>query len=131
MASTVLIVNQKGDEIVARHYRNDIPKTALDTFRNKVVKGKVTGQAPPVTLLDGTTFLYIRHKTIYIVAATRSNPNPALILEYLNQKLRILKAYLGDEFTEDDIKGNFTLIYELCDEIMDFGKFPIGEIRLK
>lgn len=36
MASTVLFVNQKGEEVVARHFRNDVPRTAIDTFRNKV-----------------------------------------------------------------------------------------------
>lgn len=72
-------------------------------------------------MLDGTSFLYIRHKNIYLCGATRRNPNPALILEYLFQKLRILKSYLGEEFTDETVKGNFTLIYELFDETMDYG----------
>lgn len=121
MASTVFFVNQKGDEVVSRHYRNDVSKAALDAFRNRVIKGKMTGTVPSVTQLEGTSFLYIRHKNLYLVAATKGNPNPALILEYLFQKLRILKAYFGEDFTDDEIKSNFTLVYELFDETMDFG----------
>ena len=83
--------------------------------------GKLTGQSPPVVLVDGTSFLYIRHKNMFLCGATRRNPNPALVLEYLFQKLRILKSYLGDDFTDENVKGNFTLIYELFDETMDYG----------
>lgn len=33
----------------------------------------------------------------------------------------LLKAYFGDEPNENIVKKNFVLIYELMDEIMDFG----------
>ena len=52
---------------------------------------------------------------------TRSNVNPALVFEYLKQKVLILKAYLGDKFDESNIRNNMTLLYELLDETMDFG----------
>lgn len=58
---------------------------------------------------------------MYFVALTRSNVNPALVFEYLFQKIRILKAYLGEEFDENSMRNNMTLIYELMDETMDFG----------
>ena len=72
-----------------------------------------------------------------------------MIFEYLLQKIRILKSYLGkqelviyfvvlyiiisciiniyttkcigEKFNNEDIQANFTLIYELMDETMDFG----------
>jgi AP-2 complex subunit mu-1 len=55
------------------------------------------------------------------VSATRGNPNSAMIFEYLLQVIRVLKSYLGDDFTEDSLRGNFTLVYELFDEMMDYG----------
>uniref|UniRef100_A0A7S0STP4 MHD domain-containing protein n=1 Tax=Chromulina nebulosa TaxID=96789 RepID=A0A7S0STP4_9STRA len=121
MASTIFIVNQKGDEVIARHYRFDITKSSMDTFRNKIIASKSTGQNPPVVLIEGTSFMYIKHTNIFLVAATRSNPNVTLIFEYLIQKLRILKSYLGDTFTDESIQSNFTLLYELFDETMDYG----------
>ena len=71
--------------------------------------------------MDGCSFVYIRHSNIFLVAATRSNANTALMFEFLFQKLRILKSYLGDTFTDEDMKSNFTLIFELFDETMDYG----------
>mgnify|MGYP003386463308 FL=1 len=82
---------------------------------------KETGQNPPVVVIDGTSFMFIRHKNIYIAAATRGNPNVMVIFEYLFQKLRIFKSYLGDDFNDEGVAGNFTLVYELFDETMDYG----------
>jgi AP-2 complex subunit mu-1 len=121
MASTIFFVNLKGDEVVSRHFRNDISKQAMDAFRNKIVIAKATGQNPPVVRFEETTFLYIRHSNLYVVAATKGNPNAALIFEYLYQKIRILKSYLGEHFTDESLTSNFTLLYEIFDETMDYG----------
>lgn len=37
MASAVFFVNQKGDEVMARHYRGDVTKASMDAFRHKVM----------------------------------------------------------------------------------------------
>lgn len=87
----------------------------------QIIASKATGQNPPVVLVDGVSFLYIKHKDLYLVAATVGNPNAAMLFEYLFQKIRIVKAYLGEKFTDESLHANFTLIYELFDETMDYG----------
>lgn len=37
------------------------------------------------------------------------------------QIVALFKNYFGGEFSEQSIKSNFVLIYELLDEILDFG----------
>ncbi len=37
MASAIFIVNQRGEEVMCRYYKNDITKASMDTFRNKVI----------------------------------------------------------------------------------------------
>lgn len=44
-----------------------------------------------------------------------------LISDPLAQVVTLFKSYSGGEFSEQSIKNNFVLIYELLDEIMDFG----------
>lgn len=121
MASVVLFVNQKGEEVVSRIYRGDVTRSSVEAFRRKVIASKNTGQHSPVVLIEGTTFMFVRHMNLFLVAATRCSPNVALIFEYLFQKLRIIKSYIGDNFNDDALKANFTLIYELFDETMDYG----------
>lgn len=74
-----------------------------------------------MVVVEGTTFMYTRHANMFIVAATKANPNVAMMFEYLYQKLRILKSYLGDEFDDMAVRANFTLLFELFDETMDYG----------
>ena len=40
---------------------------------------------------------------------------------HLPQIVALFKNYFGGEFSEQSIKSNFVLIYELLDEILDFG----------
>lgn len=65
--------------------------------------------------------MFIRHQNLFLVCATRSNPNVLMVFEYLFQLIRVLKAYLGDDFNDESVKSNFSLIYELFDETMDYG----------
>mmetsp|Transcript_15329 Transcript_15329/g.16072 ORF Transcript_15329/g.16072 Transcript_15329/m.16072 type:complete len:434 (+) Transcript_15329:28-1329(+) len=123
MASAIFMINQKGEPVVSRHFRTDITKTSIDSFRTKIIMGKATGNTAPIIHMEGTTFIFVKHTNLYLVAATRTNPNVALILEYLFQKIRILKSYLGEEFDDESVQGSFTLVYELLDETMDYG-FP-------
>ena len=90
-------------------------------FETQVIAAKETGTQAPVKRIENCSFLYTRHLNMYFVALTRSNVNPALVFEYLFQKIRILKAYLGEDFDENSMRNNMTLIYELMDETMDFG----------
>ena len=41
--------------------------------------------------------------------------------QLLLQIVALFKNYFGGEFSEQSIKSNFVLIYELLDEILDFG----------
>lgn len=121
MIGGVFLINQKGDVVLSRFYRDNASRRAADAFRMEVIAAKEAGTKPPIQSIDGSTFLYTRHLNMYMVAVTRANVNPALAFEYLFQLNRIFKAYLGHDYTEDQIRNNFTLIYELLEETMDFG----------
>ena len=119
--SAFLILNGKGETIISRYYRDDVSRTTAESFGTKVIAAKELG-AGPVKMLDGASFLWTRHgPSIYFVAVTRGNSNPALVFEFLFQWIRILKSYLGETFDEESLRNSMTLIYELMDETMDFG----------
>lgn len=121
MISLTFLVNLKGEIVISRFYRNDVSRAAADAFRMQVIATKEAGSQPPVRVIDGCSFLYTRRGNLFFVAVTRSNINPALAFEFLYQEVNIFKAYFGENFDEDNIRNNMTLIYELLDEIMDFG----------
>ena len=45
--------------------------------------------------------------------------------------MKLFKSYFGGEFSELSIKSNFVLIYELLDEILDFGYPQVGDTKLQ
>lgn len=121
MISAIALINQKGEIVISRYFRDDVSKSALDQFRTKFIASKEAASSAPVQLIENCTFMHTRHGNLYFMACTRSNLNPALVFQYLYQLIKIFKAYFNDKFDEDAIKNNFTLIYELLDETMDFG----------
>ena len=51
---------------------------------------------------------------MWIVAATRANVNAALVFEFLHKMVQVLESYFG-KISEESVKNNFVLIYELLD----------------
>lgn len=43
-----------------------------------------------------------------------------MVFEFLNKMVLVMNSYFG-KITEENIKNNFVLIYELLDELLDFG----------
>jgi AP-2 complex subunit mu-1 len=72
--------------------------------------------------MGGVHFIHISHNGITLVVATKTNTNAALMFTFLYKVVAVCKAYFGD-FDENHVRKNFVLIYEILDEIMDFG-FP-------
>jgi len=44
-------------------------------------------------------------------------------MSFLHKAVEVFKSYFKGEFDENHLRKNFVLVYELLDEIMDFG-FP-------
>lgn len=53
---------------------------------------------------------------VELVATTRGNLSPSFVLEFLRRVCVVIKDYCGF-LSEDAIRKNFVLIYELLDEV--------------
>ncbi|KAL2010188.1 hypothetical protein VTN00DRAFT_5995 [Thermoascus crustaceus] len=118
MLSGILIFNQKGENLIFRAFRNDCRPRLADIFRIQVISNAQVRS--PILTLGSTTFSHVKHENIYIVAVTKSNANAALVFEFLYRLIMLGKGYFG-KFDEEAVKNNFVLVYELLDEILDFG----------
>jgi hypothetical protein len=56
----------------------------------------------------------------YFVATTKFNTSPAMVIELLTRLSDLCKDYCG-VLTEESIRLNFVLVYEILDEAIDFG----------
>lgn len=122
MISQFFVLSQRGDNIVFRDYRGEVKKETAEIFFRKVKFWKEDGQeeAPPVFNVDGVNYFHVKVVGLLFVATTRVNVSPSLVLELLQRIARVIKDYLG-VLNEDSIRRNFVLVYELLDEVIDFG----------
>lgn len=116
--SQFFVISPRGDTIIRQEYRGDIAKDSAETFFRKVKFWK--GDAPPAFNVDGVNFLSVKKNGLYFVGTTRFNVSPSLVIELISRLTRVFKDYCG-VLTEESIRKNFVLIYELLDETMDFG----------
>ncbi|XP_020675189.1 AP-4 complex subunit mu isoform X1 [Dendrobium catenatum] len=122
MISQFFVLSQRGDNIVFRDYRGVVPKGSAEIFFRKVKfwKGDEAEEAPPVFNVDGVNYIHAKVAGLMFVATTRANVSPSLVLELLQRIARVIKDYLG-VLNEDSLRKNFVLVYELLDEVIDFG----------
>ncbi|KAL3830396.1 hypothetical protein ACJIZ3_019198 [Penstemon smallii] len=122
MISQFFVLSQRGDNIVFRDYRGDVQKASAEIFFRKVKFWKEDGneEAPPVFNLDGVNYFHVKVVGLLFVATTRNNLSPSLALELLQRIARVIKDYLG-LLNEESLRKNFVLVYELLDEVVDFG----------
>lgn len=119
MIGGLFIYNHKGEVLISRVYRDDIGRNAVDAFRVNVIHARQQVRSP-VTNIARTSFFHIKRSNIWVACVTKQNVNAAMVFEFLHKMTDVMAAYFG-KITEENIKNNFVLIYEILDEILDFG----------
>ncbi|ETW86263.1 hypothetical protein HETIRDRAFT_167529 [Heterobasidion irregulare TC 32-1] len=125
MISAFFVFNQKGEVLISRLYRPDVRRSISDVFRIQVISSSEVRS--PIVTLGSTSFFHVRVNNLYLVAVTKNNANAALVFEFCYRVISICKSYFG-KVDEESVKNNFVLIYELIDEINDFGYPQNSEI---
>lgn len=118
MISQLFILSLRGDIIINRDFRSELIKTTPEIFYRNVKLYK--GDAPPLFNIEGINFAYIKKQGLYVVCTSRFDGCPSVQLEILNRFCKMIKDFCGI-MNEEAIRKNFVLIYEILDEVVDFG----------
>lgn len=119
-ASAIYFLDLKGKVLVSRNYRGDTDMNSIDKFMALLMDREEEGSLNPILKYLDTTFMYIKFNNLYIVSSTKKNANVALVFSFLHKIVNVMTEYFK-ELEEESIRDNFVLIYELLDELMDFG----------
>ena len=106
--------------LISRNYRGDVEMGIIDKFLPLLMEKEEEGNVTPLIQTNDCTFLYIQHQNLYIVSVTRTNANAALVFSFLHKLVLVMSEYFK-EIEEESIRDNFVIIFELMDELMDFG----------
>ena len=117
--SQLFILSKRGDTIIYRDFRRDIKKSNDAFFRN-VNFYTEEEMAPPIFNVDGINFIYVKTEDLFFAIATLDNSSPNYFQEVMDRLMTVIKDHIG-ELTEEAIRKNFVLVYEIIDEMIDFG----------
>lgn len=129
MASSIFFLDLKGKTLLSRNYRGDIAMSAVEKFMTLLAEQEEEGTQSPVFTDAGISYLYIKHNNLYLLALTRRNSNAFEILQFLHKVVQVFTEYFK-ELEEESIRDNFVVIYELLDEMMDFGHPQTTETKI-
>jgi len=120
--SQFFVLSLRGDTIVSRDFRhgdlNMSQRTASEIFFRKVKFWQ--GDAPPIFNEGGVSYIFIKKSGLYFFATTGQNVSPTAVVELLTKMAKVFKDFCG-VLNEESIRKNFVLIYELLDEMVDYG----------
>lgn len=124
--SQLFVLSPRGDKLVFKDYRQDVPRTSDEIFFRKfkfwdgASHQAPEGDCPPFFYEKGVHFAFLRRNSLLFVATTRFNLSSAFLSEVLNRVVKVLKDYLG-VVSEESVRKNFVMVYEIFDEIIDAG----------
>ncbi|KAF3673994.1 AP-1 complex subunit mu-1 [Capsicum annuum] len=127
-ASALFLLDIKGRVLVWRDYRGDITSIQAEQFFTKLIEKEGDPQ-DPVAYDNGVTYMFIQHNNVYLMTASRQNCNAASLLLFLHRVVDVFKHYF-EELEEESLRDNFVVVYELLDEMMDFGYPQYTEAKI-
>ncbi|XP_067846283.1 AP-1 complex subunit mu-1-like isoform X3 [Heptranchias perlo] len=127
--SAIYFLDNKGQVLISRNYRGDVEMSMIENFMPLLLSKEEDGSLNPILMQDKVYFLWIKYKNIYMVCTLKRNTNISLSFSFLFKVKQIFIEYFGD-LEQESIQDNFILMYELLDEIMDFGYPQITETAI-
>ena len=120
MASQIHFVDIKGKPLLSRDYKGDISSSAIERFPLLLLENEDSEDYKPLFHDNGINYIYIAHNNLYLCALTRTNDNVMLIVVFRLKIIEVLTEYFK-LLEEECIRDNCVIIYELLDEMMDYG----------
>ncbi|KAI8379454.1 AP-3 complex subunit MU-1 [Radiomyces spectabilis] len=143
MINSLFVLNAQGKIIIEKHWRGMISRQIVDVFNDECAKFMNTApgtlddktglglkesyftrdDVPPVLETNKYWLLNVlRHDLTWLCPVERE-VDPMLVFEFIHRIIDILTDYLG-EVSESSIRENFVTVYQLLEEMIDYG-YPL------
>lgn len=138
MINSIFLLSPTGEVLIERHFRGVTSRSICDYFWEKASASlAITGisttttsdslhdSVPPILEVpegDRSLFLFnILRDGLSYLAACPAEVSPLLILEFLHRVADTFQDYFGTPADESAIKENFSTVYQLLEEMVDYG----------
>mmetsp|Transcript_4834 Transcript_4834/g.14340 ORF Transcript_4834/g.14340 Transcript_4834/m.14340 type:complete len:430 (+) Transcript_4834:1032-2321(+) len=120
MIKSLFITGATGDVLIERHWRGVTPRSVCDYFWDEVNRCHQHLDVSPVLHISNYYLMSIYRADIYLIASITNDVSPLLIFEFLHRVVDIFIDYFGAS-DERTIKDNFSVVYQLLEEMLDDG----------
>ncbi len=148
MIQSMFILSPTGEVLIERHFRDaPVSRSVCDFFWEKASQGVnhhgglstttslLTNEEQqlllPLNVLPVIEVPETNHGTVYIISILRDGlsylavvpqeVSPLMILEFLHRVADIFVDYFGDPADESAVKESFSTVYQLLEEMVDYG----------
>ena len=90
--SQFYILSQRGDTIITRDFRGDVPKGTAEIFFRKATLWRQGEDTPPIFHSAGVNYLFVKKNGLFFVCTSQTNSNATLIIELLNKIAKVFKV---------------------------------------
>ena len=118
MINQLYILSLRGDVVLKRDFTWDTEKNANEYFYRKLKTEE--SSLPPIFSVKDTSFIHTTHNSLIFMCTTKDNLSPSYAVDFLYTVISLVKDFCGT-VSEDVIRKNFILLYEILDEMVDFG----------
>lgn len=102
-----------------KDFRQDLSRETCEVFYRKVSLFH-EGDPPPSFNIEGLNYFFTKKFGIYFVATTKHNVSPSYVMDIIYRMMKVFRDYCG-VLSEESIRKNFVLIYEIIEEMIDYG----------
>jgi AP-3 complex subunit mu len=117
---SLFILNSIGEIIIEKHYRGLLARSICDYFWEEVTKSSSVDEVLPVIQTSKYYYIHVQRNGLFFVSICSMDTSPLLVIEYLHRICDIFGQYF-EKLSEESLKKNFLLVYQLLDEMMDNG----------
>jgi len=143
MIQSIFILSPTGEVLIERHFRGVTSRSVCDYFWERASAGinhhggfstastvlasdALIETVPPIMEVPecdhGTLYLFsILRDGLSYLAACPAEVSPLLVIEFLHRIADIFVDYFGSPADESAIKENFSTVYQLLEEMVDYG----------
>ncbi|RIA88129.1 adaptor-related protein complex 3 mu 1 subunit-like protein [Glomus cerebriforme] len=123
MIDSLFVLNTTRKIIIEKHWRGLINRQVVDYFNDQVSRQSSPEDLPPVISTPKYQLVHIYRSSLTFLSPVSSEVDILLVIEFLHRIVDILAEYFG-EVSETSIRDNFDVVYQLLEEMMDYG-YPL------
>eukprot|EP01108_Squamamoeba_japonica_P005275 TRINITY_DN4142_c0_g1_i1.p1 TRINITY_DN4142_c0_g1~~TRINITY_DN4142_c0_g1_i1.p1 ORF type:complete len:413 (-),score=208.68 TRINITY_DN4142_c0_g1_i1:16-1254(-) len=116
---SVFVLAPDGEILIVKHYRAKSARSVAELFWSHVIKA-APSPPPPVIDAGRHMLISIERDGVWFLGVVTAETAPLLVIDFLQRIHSTFTGYLGS-VSAQTLKAHFTTVYQLLDEMMDYG----------